>query len=208
MSRGINAVIFDIGNVLIEWQPERYFDRLIGAARRKALFGAVDLHAMMDRIDAGGVFGDVVEQTARAHPDWASEIRHFRDHWTELAQPVIAHSVRLLNALKDCGVPVFALSNFGAQNFPLSRAQFPFLNQFDRHYISGEMGLIKPDPAIYAAVEADCALPPQSLLFTDDRADNIAAAAARGWQVHLFDGAPGFAQTLVTAGLLTQEQAR
>jgi 2-haloacid dehalogenase len=201
------AVIFDIGNVLIEWQPERYFDTFCGATRRRAMLAAVDISAMMNRIDAGAHFGREAERMAHAHPDFAPEILHFRDHWCDIAQPAINHSVRLLVALKARHIPVFALSNFGADNFPLSAAQFPFLRQFDRAYISGQMGLIKPDPAIYAAVEADCGLPPGALLFTDDREDNIAAAAARGWQVHHFQGAPGLADRLVGLGLLSRAGA-
>ncbi len=196
------AVIFDIGNVLIEWQPERYFDRQCGPDRRRALFAAVDIHAMMQRIDSGADFAREVARTAAAHPQFAAEILHVRDHWCDIAQPAIPGSLLILRALQERGIPVFALSNFGAQNFPLSAAQFPFLTDFDRAYISGPMGVAKPDPAIYAAVEDDCGIPPGHLLFTDDRAENLAAAAARGWQVHLFDGAPGFAQCLVTAGLL------
>lgn len=203
----INAVIFDIGNVLIAWQPERYFDRVIGVDARRAMCAQVDIPALMDRIDAGADFATEVARTAARHPDWSDTILHFRDHWCDMAQPAIAHSVRLLAALQARGVRTFALSNFGAQNFPLSAAQFPFLNSFERSYISGRMGLIKPDPAIYAALEADCGLAPHTLLFTDDRADNIAAAAARGWQVHLFDGAPGFAQCLLAHGLLSKGDA-
>ncbi|SLN19025.1 ?-D-glucose-1-phosphatase [Roseovarius litorisediminis] len=203
----VQAVIWDIGNVLIEWQPERYFDQLIGQTRRAQLFAQVDLFAMMDRIDAGAPFAETIEETACDHPDWQAEIRHFRDNWTALASPAIEHSVRLLRALKSAQVPVFALSNFGVQNFPCSRVQFPFLGEFDRYYISGQMGRIKPDPAIYAAVEADCGIAPEHLLFTDDRSDNINTAIARGWQVHLFDGAKGWAQCLVRSGLLIKENA-
>lgn len=202
------AVIFDIGNVLIEWQPERYFDRVIGAARRRALFAAVDIHAMMQRIDSGADFGAEIARTAAAHPEFQADVLHVRDHWCAIAQPAIPGTLALMQALQARGVPVFALSNFGAANFPLSAAQFPFLTQFDRAYISGRMGMAKPDAAIYAAVEADCGIAPSRLLFTDDRADNIAAAAARGWQVHLFDGAAGFAQCLAEAGLLTQGDTR
>ncbi|PVA09876.1 haloacid dehalogenase [Pelagivirga sediminicola] len=202
------AVVFDIGNVLIEWRPERYFDRLIGPEQCRALFAAVDIHAMMQRIDSGAGFGAEIARTAAAHPDHADQILHIRDHWCDIAQPAIPGSVRLLLALKARGVPVFALSNFGAENFPRSAAQFPFLTEFDRAYISGPMGMAKPDPAIYAAVEADCGIPPACLLFTDDRSENIAAAAARGWQVHLFDGAAGLAQRLETAGLLSQGEHR
>jgi 2-haloacid dehalogenase len=202
------AVIFDIGNVLIEWQPERYYDSVIGPARRRRMFAEVDLFGMMDRIDAGAPFGDTVEEVALENPEWKTEIRHWRDNWNDLARPMIGHSVRLMRALRARGVPVFALSNFGAENFPLSAAQFPFLTEFDRHYISGEIGLIKPDPAIYAFVEADCAVAPEMLLFVDDRIDNINAATARGWQAHLFEGAEGWAETLVRAGLLTKEDAK
>jgi 2-haloacid dehalogenase len=204
----INAVIFDIGNVLIEWQPEKYFDRQIGPEASATFFAEVDIHGMMTRIDEGRGFASVIEATANAHPAWAKEILQFRDRWTDLAQPSIPASVTLLRALRARGVPCFALSNFGAENFPLSEAKFPFLAEFDRRYISGEMKLAKPDPAIYAAVEADCGLPPENLLFTDDRDDNIAAAKLRGWQTHLFDGPIGFAQALIRHGLLTEEETR
>ena len=202
------AVIFDIGNVLIEWQPERYYDRVVGEARRRAFFDSYDFFDLMNRIDAGAHFHETIEAEAILTPEWADEIRILRDHWTELAQPAIPHSVRLLKSLKARKVPVFVLSNFGAQNFPLTEAAFPFLRKFDRRYISGEMGLIKPDPAIYAAVEADCGLPPESLLFADDRADNIEAARARGWQAHLFTDPQGWADCLVAAGLLIPEEAQ
>lgn len=203
----VEAVVFDIGNVLIEWRPEAYFDRAIGEARRRAMFDAVDIHGMMDRIDAGQEFSEAVAETAAAFPDWQTEILWFRDRWCDIARPAIDHSVRLLHGLRAAGVPVFALSNFGVQNFPMSEAMFPFLGAFDRRYISGEMGLIKPDPAIYAAVEADCGIAPEALLFADDRADNIAAARARGWRVHLFEKPEDWASCLVEHGLLSAEAA-
>ncbi|MEM6587843.1 MAG: HAD family phosphatase [Pseudomonadota bacterium] len=204
----VDAVVFDIGNVLIGWQPEQYFDAQIGESRRRALFDAVDLHGMMTRIDEGGVFGDVVEATALAHPDWGDEIRWFRDRWNDLAGPEITRSVRLLRALRAKGMPCFALSNFGRENFPLSEAAYPFLTEFDRRYISGVMKLAKPNPAIYAEVETDCGLQPGALLFADDRADNIEAAAARGWQTHLFTTPDRFAADLIARGLLTQQEAQ
>lgn len=201
----VEAVIFDIGNVLIEWQPQRYFDRVIGRPRRRELFAEVDIHGMMTRIDSGGDFAGVIGEIATRHPRWRAEIMRFRECWCDIASPEIPGSVAILRALRARGVPVFALSNFGAANFPLSVARFPFLAEFDRRYISGEMGMAKPDPEIYAALEADCGIAPERLLFTDDRADNIAAAAARGWQTHLFDGADGLAQSLRDCGLLQAE---
>lgn len=201
------AVIFDIGNVLIEWQPERFFDRVIGIERRQALFAAVDLHGMNDAVDRGADFRATIHAWAKRHPDWRDAILMWHDNWLDLATPEIPHSVRLLRALRAKQMPVFALSNFGVGTFALATPRYPFLAEFDRHYISGHMGVIKPDPAIYAMVEEDCGIAPKALLFADDRIDNIAAAQARGWQGHLFDGPEGWARRLVEAGVLSEEEA-
>lgn len=204
----INAVIFDIGNVLIEWQPERYYDRVIGEDRRRAMFATLDLHAMNDRVDRGENFREVIYATADATPAWADEIRMWHDDWLEMAKPAIEHSVRLLGALRAASVPVFALSNFGIQTFAIAEPIYPFLKNFDRRYISGHMGQVKPEPRIYEMVEEDCGLDPATLLFTDDRQENLDTAASRGWQTHLFDGPAGFAERLVQEGLLTPEAAQ
>lgn len=201
------AVVFDIGNVLIEWQPERFYDRAIGADRRRAMFDQVDLHAMNDRVDMGGHFTDTIYATADAYPDWNTEIRMWHDHWIELAQPEIPRSVRLLRALRCKGVPVFSLTNFGIQSFEYAATHYPFLREFDRQYISGHLKVIKPDPKIYEVVETDSGVAPGALLFTDDRPDNIAMAASRGWQTHLFQGPDGWAARLVDEGLLTEKEA-
>ncbi len=201
------AVIFDIGNVLIEWQPERYYDARIGSARRQALFAAVDLHAMNERIDAGGLFRDTVYDTAAQNPDWATEIRWWYDHWIGLASPRIDHSITLLQRLRAKGVPVFALTNFGDDAFAYAQTQYDFLAEFDRAYVSGRMQVTKPSAAIYAMLEEDCGIAPNDLLFTDDRAENITAASNRGWQTHLFNGPQGWADRLVAAGLLTPKEA-
>lgn len=201
------AVVFDIGNVLIEWQPERYFDRTIGQERRKAMFSTVDLHGMNDRVDRGETFVDVVYETAEAYPEFRTEIRDWHDNWIELASPAMDHSIRLLRALRRKGVPVFALSNFGIQTFAFAETQYPFLAEFDRRYISGHMGVIKPDPKIYEMVEDDCGIAPQALLFADDRQDNIDMARSRGWQGHLFVNSAGWAAELISLGLLTESEA-
>ena len=203
----VQAVIFDIGNVLIEWQPERHYDAKFGATRRMALFQTLDLHGMNDKIDRGADFRQTVYDMSAAHPEWSAEIRDWHDAWTSLAGPEIPWSVKLLRSLRKRGVPVFALSNFGIGSFEVAERVWPFLAEFDRRYISGHMGVIKPEPAIYEKVEQDCGFAPDTLLFSDDRADNIQAAAARGWQTHVFDGPEGWAARLVSEGLLTEADA-
>jgi len=204
---GIGAVVFDIGNVLIEWQPERFYDDVVGRAARIAMFDAVDLHGMNDRVDRGEDFAAVVREVAADNPDHAAAIMLWHDRWIEMAAPVIDRSVRLLRALRRRGVPCFALSNFGIRTFEIAEREYPFLEEFDRRYVSGHMGVTKPDPAIYAMVEADCGIAPGALLFADDRQENIDAAVARGWRGHLFDGCDGFAARLVAEGLLEEGDA-
>lgn len=201
------AVIFDIGNVLTRWQPEAFYDRVIGEERRRALFAAVDLHHMNDLVDAGAAFRDTVYDWAERHSGWGDEIRMWHDRWVELASPRIDGSIGLQRALRAKGVPVFALTNFGRDTFEHALPLMDFLRDFDRLYVSGRMGVIKPDPRIYEMVEADCGIAPDRLLFTDDRADNITAAARRGWRTHQFESWQGWARRLVAEGLLTEGEA-
>jgi 2-haloacid dehalogenase len=202
------AVIFDIGNVLVEWQPERFYDARIGAAARKHMFEAVDLHAMNDGIDRGGDFHDIIHETAARYPEFGDEIRLWHSNWVELASPAIDHSAHLNRALRSRGVQTFILSNIGHDTFDIARSRYPFLDEFDRYYISARMGVIKPEAEIYAMVEADCGLPAKSLLFADDRPENITAAADRGWQTHLFRDPESWAGALVAAGLLTKHEVQ
>lgn len=201
------AVIFDIGNVLTRWQPEAFYDRVIGEDRRRALFAEVDLHRMNDIVDEGALFRETIYNWADRTPHWQAEIRLWYDRWIELASPRIEGSIALQRALRAKGVPVFALTNFGKYSFEEALPKMDFLTDFDRLYVSGRMGVIKPDARIYEMVEEDCGLPPASLLFTDDRADNITAAARRGWRTHQFESWQGWAARLVAEGLLTAKEA-
>ncbi|MGR3290979.1 MAG: HAD family hydrolase [Paracoccaceae bacterium] len=203
----IKAVVFDIGNVLIEWQPEQFYDSVIGIERRKQLFAQVDLHTMNERVDLGAEFTATIYDMADKHPDWHDEIRMWHDRWIEMAQPAIWHSVKLLRALRSKGFPVFALSNFGIGSFDQAKTVYPFLTEFDQSYISGHMAVIKPDPLIYQRLEDGCGVAPEGLLFADDRLDNIQAAQSRGWQTHHFKHPQGLADRLVAEGLLTALQA-
>lgn len=203
----IKAVVFDIGNVLIGWQPEQFFDGVIGADRRRAFFAAVDLHGMNDGIDAGENFHDVLRQTAQDNPDWATEINIWHDRWIDLAAPLIDHSERLMYALQAKGIPVFSLTNFGIQTYDIAAEVYPFMRKFDRDFISGHMGVIKPDPTIYQMLEDGSGLSGDALIFADDRQDNIDAAKARGWRTHVFEHPKGWADRLVAEGLLTAQEA-
>lgn len=198
----VRAVVWDIGNVLLEWNPERFYDRCLGEERRRALFAAVDLLGMNERVDAGEPWAESVAALAARHPDWADAIGHWHGRWHEMIGPEIEGSARLLRAVKARGVPVLALTNFGRETFEVALARFPTLREFDRAFVSGRMRVSKPDPAIYRAVEEGMGLPPDALLFTDDREENVEAARARGWRAHLFRGPEGLAERLAAEGVL------
>ncbi len=201
------AVIFDIGNVLTRWQPEAFYDRVIGEDRRFALFNAVDLHAMNALVDDGALFRETIYDWADRHLEWSAEIRMWYDRWIELASPRIEGSIALQRALRKKGVPVFCLTNFGSYSYEEAREKLDFLGEFDREYVSGRLRVSKPDSRIYQAVEDDCGLPPDRLLFADDKAENITAAAHRGWRTHQFESWQGWAARLVAEGLLTDKEA-
>lgn len=204
----IEAVVFDIGNVLVEWHPERVYDAVVGPALRDHLFHVVGLDAMNAAVDAGAPFAASVEALAARHPEHAPHIRLWHDRWADMFAPEIPLSAHLLRALRARGVPVLALSNFGRETFAMAERMYPVLTEFDRRYVSGHLGVIKPDPRIYEIVEQDAGVAPGGLFFIDDRADNIAAAAARGWQVHHFTGPEALAARLVAEGILSAEEAR
>ena len=203
----IKTVVYDIGRVLADWRPEEVYDARIGPERRKRLFAACDLHGMNVEIDLGGHSRDVAYAHAEAHPEWAEDIRAWHDNWIEMFSPDIPGSAALLRALRAKGMPVVALTNFGWNTLDLAKTRYPILNEFDDEFVSGRLGVMKPDPAIYEHVEAGTGLSGGELIFTDDSPANIAAARARGWIAHLFEGPEGWAEVLVREGLLTTEEA-
>lgn len=203
----VEAVIFDIGNVLIEWQPERHYDTLMSREEREAMFAEVDLHGMNDLIDRGAPFRDTIYDWAERYPKWRDQIRLWHDDWIKMASPGIDRSQRLMKALQARGVPVFSLTNFGIGSHDYATEFYPFLRDFDRDFISGHMGVTKPDPKIYQMVEATSGLSGAQLLFTDDRDDNIATAHTFGWKTHHFDGPEGWARRLIEEGLLSEAEA-
>ena len=196
------AVVFDIGNVLIHWGYEAHFNARFGPEQTARFLAETDILAVHESVDAGAPFTEALRAYAETRPDWAEMIHAWVDDWSEMAAPEIEGTADILRALKAKGIPVIALSNFGAENYEWSKAQYPVLQEFDQEFISGRMKMIKPDAEIYAALEAGTGLSGADLFFADDRADNIAAAQERGWQGHIFRDAAGLRSALVDLGLI------
>lgn len=201
MSR-TEAVVFDIGNVLVSWQPEVFYDGQIGVARRERLFSEVDLEGMNLAVDRGAAFAASVHALAAQHPAWAEEIMLWHEAWSQIFTPVIAENVALLRSLRAQGMPVFALSNFGRETFEIARSLYPFLTEFDQEYISGHLGVLKPEAEIYAIVERESGVAPDRLYFIDDKPENVASATARGWSGHVFRDTGALRSDLQAHGIL------
>jgi 2-haloacid dehalogenase len=197
----IGVVIFDIGNVLVAWQPEQFFDSQIGPERRQELFAEVDLHAMNLAVDRGAPFAGSVRALAGKHPAWADEIMLWQTGWPQMFGPVIARNVALLHDLRAQNIPVFALSNFGRETFDFACETYPFLKDFDRSYISGHLGVLKPEADIYAIVERESGIAPEQIFFIDDKPENISAAVARGWVGHVFESTDALLSDLSRHGI-------
>ena len=198
-------VLFDIGNVLIEWQPERFYDRLQPPVDWRRMFAEVDLHAINDQIDRGAGFRETIYTAAAQNPEFETLIHLWHDRWIDIASPAISASASLNMALRKKGIATGLLSNIGAETFARARAEYPFLDDFAPKFLSGEIGHIKPEPEIYAHVEQSLDVPPNAILFADDRLDNIKAAQDRGWLGHQFTSAERWADCLMGHGLLDQK---
>jgi 2-haloacid dehalogenase len=199
----VSAVVFDLGGVLIDWDP-RYLYR--------SLFDGDD--AAMDRFlatvctpewnrgqDAGRPWSEAIAALIAEHPEHADLIRAFWDRWPETLGDAIAPTVDVLADLRGAGVPLYALSNWSAETFPLARPRYPFLDWFDGIVISGEVGAAKPDRRIYEALIERHALDPASLAFVDDVPANVAAAEGLGMRGVTFTSAPALRRDLEALGL-------
>jgi 2-haloacid dehalogenase len=197
------AMVFDIGEVLVGWSPERLYARLIPDADARArFFREVCPPEWNDAFDRGRSMPQGVAEDAAANPEYAALIRAWWEMWPEMIGPPIEGSVACLRALKRKGTPVYGLTNFAAETFAIAQRMFPFLTEFDHVVVSAHVKANKPEPAIYAALEAAIPHPPQALFFADDKPANVAGARARGWRAHLFETPEGLQAELVACGML------
>lgn len=204
----IQAVVYDIGRVLIEWRPEEFYDEITGSPEaRQRLFEETAILEMNDRIDMGEPWKETVYALAAQHPEHAQHVKLWHDRWLDMATPAIDWSARLKSVLREKGIPVLALSNFGVGTFEIAQKAYPFLTEFDQFFVSGHLKMMKPDPAFYEVLERVSGFDPAGLLFVDDRQENLETATARGWKTHLFENPQGWAECLVREGLLTPQEA-
>lgn len=195
----IDAVVFDVGHVLIEWDPRHLYRRVFtnpdmttDEARMTWFLTEVCPPAWNVEQDRGRSIADAEAEALARHPDMGPAIRSFYGRFQTMIPGAIDGTVQVLKTLKAAGMPVHGLTNFGAETFAQTRRRFDFLNDFDTVVVSGEEGVIKPDPKIYEILIERAALTPSRTAFVDDSPRNVEAAQALGIHAHLFKGADGF----------------
>jgi 2-haloacid dehalogenase len=198
-----SGVVFDLGNVLIDWQPYAAIAAGVGAdeARRFLEADDFDFMAYNHGPDSGQDWGAAEAAVARSHPHWLEHARAYRTHFPASLVGEVPGSVDIVRTLHAAGVALWGLTNWSHELFPHGRAAYPFLELLDDVIVSGTEGVAKPNPRIFEIVRERTGVPLDRLVFVDDRADNVAAAAVAGMDALLFTDAAGLREALRARGL-------
>jgi 2-haloacid dehalogenase len=198
------VVVFDLGGVLLEWNPRHLYRKLFAGddAAMEAFLGSVCTEAWNERQDAGRSFADGVAELLPKYPQHARLIEAFGARFGEMIPGAIEDSVAVLHELKRAGVPVYALTNWSSETFPPQRQRFAFLALFDGIVVSGDEGVIKPDPRIFRILLERYGIAPGDAVFIDDVPANAAAAATLGIHGIHFRSPALLRAELATLGLL------
>ena len=197
------AVVFDLGGVLIDWDPRHLYRKLfVDEAAMEDFLATICTHEWHRHHDAGRSYAENARLLKRQHPDKAALIDAFGARQDEMIAGAIDETVAVLRELDRRGVPLYALSNWPAEGFPSARRRFEFLSSFRGILISGEVGVIKPDPRIYELLIERFALDPRRTVYIDDVETNLAAARPFGMHGIRFTTAAGLREELAAVGLL------
>jgi 2-haloacid dehalogenase len=204
----ITAVVFDLGGVLIDWDPRHLYRTLFDdEAAMEEFLATITTPEWNLAQDAGRPWADAIDELAARHPDRRELIEAFWTRWPETLGGAIEPTVTVLDELRSTGVRLYALSNWSGETFPAAKPRYRFLEWFDGIVISGDERMIKPDPRIYERLLDRYGLVAGEVLFIDDSPANVEAAAALGIQAVRFADAETLRADLRRFGLLTTEAA-
>jgi 2-haloacid dehalogenase len=201
----IDAIVFDVGGVLIDWDPRHLYRKIFRDDERMETFlSQVCTPTWHAQHDLGVPFSTSIPTLVTQHPEWSAEIRAWADRFEEMWKGPVTGSVEIFAALRgsDNRVPIYAATNWGSENWKLAKTLFPFLAWFDGEVVSADVGLLKPDPRFFELLVRRFDLTPPSTLYIDDNADNVRRACRTGFVVHHFGGAQELARRLEQLALV------
>lgn len=199
----VKGVVFDLGGVVIDWNPMHLYAKVFDGDETKAanFLATICTAEWNGRQDAGR---DLIQATAERvalFPEWEREIRCYYGRWIEMIGGPVPGTAALMGEIKAAGLHLFALSNWHCQTFAEVRPRFAELGLFEHIVLSGEYGVIKPNPALYRAALSCYGMPAERLVFVDDSEANVEAAAAIGLPALLFTGADRLRRDLIGLGV-------
>jgi len=199
----MDAVLFDLGKVLLDWDPRYYYRPLF--AKEETLEDFVQQvvpHDWYLEMDAGKPVDLAVAERQRAYPEYADLIAGWKQGWPVMMRGAISGSVDILDELRQRGVRLYALTNFSRETWPLAKARFEFLSWFEDAIVSGEHGIVKPDPRIFELAISRCRLDPAQTAFIDDVPANVEAGRACGLRAIQFTSPAKLREDLAALRLL------
>jgi 2-haloacid dehalogenase len=198
------AVLFDLGKVLLDWDPRYFYARFFPGdeAGFENFMRRVVAPEWILEMDAGKPAAEAIEERSRAFPEHAALIALWPHGWPTMLRGEIAASVAILGELRGRGHRLFALTNFSTETFPVARGRHGFLGWFEDIVVSGEHGIVKPDPRIYRLAIERCRLDPARTVFVDDSPANVAAGRAAGLHALHFTTPERLRAELAALGLL------
>lgn len=198
----LHTVVFDLGGVLIEWDPRHLYRQLMPADEVDPFLEEIDFLTWNSGCDAGLPWDDAVAQLSARHPHRAQLIAAYPERFAESLVGAFEDSVALLRELRDAGIRLLALTNWPRESFRHARERFDFLEWFEGIVVSGEEGVAKPDPRIFALLLERFDLDPAHTLFVDDAERNVQAARRAGLQAVRFTSATQLRRSLADVGVL------
>ena len=199
-----DTVIFDLGGVLIDWNPRHLYRKLFNGDEQamEHFLGNVCTMAWHVQHDAGRPFAETRAELKREHPGYDDLIDAFSERHEEMMAGPIAGSVMLLERLAAADVPLYALTNFPTETFPIAQRKFAFLGHFRDVVVSGAERVTKPDPRIFEILLRRNAIAPERAIFIDDSARNVEAARGLGLHAVQFVSPEKLEEEFLSLGLL------
>ena len=192
----ITTIIFDLGGVLIDWNPAYVFDKLIeDKEKRRQFFAEICTSEWNEEQDAGRSLKEATQLLVDQYPEWQEYIEAYYGRWEEMLGGAIPETVEIFRELKESGrYRLYALTNWSAELFPVALNRYDFLHWFDGRLVSGEEKTRKPFPEIYQLILDRFGINKEEALFIDDNKRNVEAAAAFGIPTIRFES-PGQLKT-------------
>lgn len=189
-STSIDTVVFDLGGVLVDWNPRHLYRKIFDdEAAMEAFLADICNSAWNERQDRGRPWAEAIEEAIALHPVHEPQIRAYRSRWDEMLGGALEDTVQVLNELHHAGIRLLALTNWSAETFHVAEERFEFLGKFEGVLVSGREGMMKPEPEIFQLLIRRYGLAPSRTLFIDDVQKNVDAAAAQGLRAVQFTSA-------------------